>query len=126
MVDRRGISGQGFKMYHAIKELLGHRMPRLVVLNVAMVGMMRAVADAPSVVRHKDGRVHDVANEVVQGAVVRKALGRNISGEASLIEEAGYTCLVSAVMSNHKESPEHGTLGEPVERPCPPSKRSVG
>ena len=65
-------------MYHAIEELLGHRMPRLVVLHVAMVGMMRAVADAPSVVRHKDGRVHDVANEVVQGAVVRKALGRNI------------------------------------------------
>ena len=49
-------------------------MPRLVILNVAVVGVVGAVADAPAVVGHQDGRVHDVADEVVQGAVVGEAL----------------------------------------------------
>ena len=42
-----------------------------------------AVADAPAVVGHQDGRVHDVAHQVVEGA-------------------AGAERLVAAVVAHHK------------------------
>lgn len=56
--------------HQVVVQLLGHGVPRLVVLNVAVVGVVSAVADAPAVVGHQDGRVGQVADEVVQGLVV--------------------------------------------------------
>ena len=53
---------------------LGHGRPRLVILHMAVVGMVRAVADAPAVVGHEDRGVHDVADEVVDGAAVAEAI----------------------------------------------------
>lgn len=41
---------------------------------MAVVGVVRAVADAPAVVRHQDRGVRDVANQVVERLVVGKAL----------------------------------------------------
>ena len=59
---------------------------------------MGAVRNAPSVVGHHDGGVDDVSDEIVQLFVVAEAL-------------------VSAIVTQHKERPEHGALGCPVERP---------
>jgi hypothetical protein len=41
---------------------------------MAVVGVVGAVADAPAVVGHQDGAVHDVAHQVVQRLVVAEAL----------------------------------------------------
>lgn len=60
--------------HHLLVQVLGHRVPGLVVLDVAVVGVVGAVADAPAVVGHKDGGVRQVAHEVVQGLVVGEAL----------------------------------------------------
>jgi len=60
------------------------------------------VADAPGVVGHQNGAVDDVADQVVQAAVVAEGL-------------------VPAVVAHHEQRPEHGALGEPVQRPQPPA-----
>ena len=60
--------------HHAVVDALGHRVPRLVVLHVPVVAVVRPVAHAPAVVRHQDGRVHHVAHKVVQRLVRREAL----------------------------------------------------
>jgi len=60
-----------------------------------------AVADAPAVVGHQDGGVHDVAHKVVERA-------------------AGAERLVAAVVADNEERPEHGALGDPVQGPGPP------
>ena len=75
-----------------------YRMPGVVVLYMTVVGVMGPVRYSPSVIGYEDGGVDNVANEVVEGSVV---------GEG----------LVPTVMSDHKQSPEHGALGKPVERP---------
>ena len=62
------------RSYHAIEDALGHRVPRLIILHMAMVGMMSAVADAPSMVRNKDRRVDYVADEIIQSTIVGKTL----------------------------------------------------
>ena len=67
------VSGAG-AAHHAVVDALGHRVPRLVVLHVPVVAVVRAVAHAPAVVRHQDGRVHHVAHKVVQRLVRREAL----------------------------------------------------
>ena len=56
--------------HHVIVDTLGNGMPRLVILHVAVVLVVGPVADAPAVVGHQDGRVRDVAYEVVQDPVV--------------------------------------------------------
>ena len=81
--------------------IFGHWMPGVVVLYMTVVGVMGPVRYSPSVVGYKNGGVDDVANKVVEGSVV---------GER----------LVPAVMSDHKEGPEHGALGKPIEGPKPP------
>jgi hypothetical protein len=65
---------------------------------VAVVGVVSAVRDAPSVVGDHDGGVDDVADEIVQSLVVTETL-------------------VTAIVANNEKSPEHGALGKPVERP---------
>lgn len=60
--------------HHGVVELLGDWVPRLIVFHVAVVGVVGAVADAPAVVGHQDGAVHDVAHQVVQRLVVAEAL----------------------------------------------------
>ncbi len=60
--------------HHLLVNALGDRVPRLVILYVAVVGVVRAVADSPAVVGHQNGRVHDVAHQVIQSAVVAEAL----------------------------------------------------
>ena len=59
---------------HLVKDALGHRVPGLIVLNMAVVGMVSAVADAPAMVGDQDGGVYNVANKVIEGPVVREAL----------------------------------------------------
>ncbi len=59
---------------HAVVDALGHRVPGLVVLHVAVVAVVRAVAHAPAVVGHQDGRVHHVPNKVVERLVAGEAL----------------------------------------------------
>lgn len=85
-------------------------MPGLVVFHVAMVAMVRPVADPPTMVGDQDGGVHNVSHQIIQCL-------------------AGGKTLVPAVVSDHKQSPEHGALSYPVERPRPPAvelKGSVG
>lgn len=65
---------------------------------MAVVGMMSAMRDAPSVVRDHDGGVDNVTHKVVQSLVVAERL-------------------VTAVMANHEKGPEHGSLSKPVEGP---------
>lgn len=59
---------------HAVQQRLGHGVPRLIVLHVAVVGVVGAVRHAPPVVGHHDGGVDDVADKVVEGAVVGEGL----------------------------------------------------
>ena len=73
-----------------------HGIPRLVILHMAVVGVVCAVGDSPAVVGDEDGRVEDMADDVVE------PLGR---GEAA----------VAAVVAEHEDRPEHGTLGDPVD-----------
>jgi len=91
-------AAQASKEVHLAILGLCHRVPRLIVLHVAMVGVVSAVRDTPAMVRDEDGRVDDVANKVVE---------RFVSTEA----------LVAAVVSNNEQSPEHGALSEPIEGP---------
>lgn len=65
---------------------------------MAVVGVMSAVRNAPSVVRDHNGGMDDVTDKIIQGFVVTEAL-------------------VTAIVANNKESPEHGALSKPVERP---------
>ncbi len=60
--------------HHGVIELLGHRVPRLVILHVAVVGVVGAVTNPPAVVGHQNGAVHDVAHQVVQCLVAAEAL----------------------------------------------------
>jgi hypothetical protein len=32
---------------------------------------------------------------------------------------------VAAVVADHKQSPEHGALSNPVQRPCPPAQQMM-
>ena len=41
---------------------------------MSMIGVMRAVADPPAMVRDKNGRMHNIADKVIEGLVVGKAL----------------------------------------------------
>ena len=83
---------------HLLENRLRGRGPGLVILHVAVVGVVGAVGDAPSVVGHHDGGVDDVAHKVVQCLV---------GGEG----------LMATVVAHHKQGPKHGALGKPVEGP---------
>lgn len=72
------------RTHHFLIHGFGDRMPRLVVFNVAVVGVVCAVADAPTVIGHQDGRVCDVANQVVERFVVGKALMAAVRGLANI------------------------------------------
>ncbi len=50
------------------------RVPRVIILHMPVIGMVRPVADPPTVVRGEDGRMDDVADEIVQALVIREAL----------------------------------------------------
>lgn len=63
-----------------------------------MVGVVCAMRDSPAVVWYHDATVYNVTDKVIEGLVI---------GEA----------LVTAVVANNKESPEHGALSKPVEGP---------
>jgi hypothetical protein len=59
---------------HAVIDLLGDGVPRLIILHMAMVGVVRPVADPPAVVGHQNRRVGYVTHQVVERAVVAEAL----------------------------------------------------
>mmetsp|Transcript_12294 Transcript_12294/g.34969 ORF Transcript_12294/g.34969 Transcript_12294/m.34969 type:complete len:329 (-) Transcript_12294:103-1089(-) len=96
--EREQQTTQPRHLVHTLQHRLGHGVPRLVVLNMSVVGMVGAVGDPPSVVRHHDRRVHNVADKVVQGLVRRERL-------------------VATVVAHDKERPEHSPLRKPVQRP---------
>lgn len=77
---------------------LGEGMPGLILVDMAMVLMMRPVANPPAMVGYEDGGVEYVAHHAVEPRVV---------GEAP----------VPAVVAEDEERPEHGSLRRPVERP---------
>lgn len=45
-----------------LEHRLCHRVPGLIVFDMPVIGVMRPMADAPPMIRHKNERVHDVAN----------------------------------------------------------------
>lgn len=86
LVDKSKICFARTTSHHVVVEGLGHRVPRLVILDMAVVGMVRAVADAPAVVGDQDGGVGDVAHQVVERLVVGKALVA--AGKKARVREA--------------------------------------
>ncbi len=62
------------RTYHLLIHGFGDGVPRLVIFNVTVIGMVCSVADTPTMVGHQDGCMCDVANQIVQGFVVGKAL----------------------------------------------------
>lgn len=80
---------------------LSHRVPRLVVVDVAVVAVVLLMTKAPAVVGHEDERVRQVADGVVQGAAVREGA-------------------VAAVVADAEERPHQGALQQPVGGPDEP------
>lgn len=59
--------------HHFIVPRLGGRVPRLIILHVAVICMVCPVADAPSVVWHQDAAVRDVSHDVIELLVAAEA-----------------------------------------------------
>jgi hypothetical protein len=60
--------------HHLVIDGLGDRVPGLVVLHMAMVGVVCPVADPPAMVGHQDRAVHYVAHQIIDLAAVAEAL----------------------------------------------------
>ena len=69
--------------------------------------MVGAVANAPAMVGHQNGRVRQVSNQVIQPLVLRERT-------------------VTTVMTNYKQSPKHGALCKPEKREEKPRIDAVG
>ena len=91
----------------------GHRVPRLVVLHVAVVGVVGAVGDAPRMVRHEDGRVHDVANRVIQ-----RAAGAERSVAATVENTRVSTCNVLSLSTSDSHQSWPTTNSDQNMLPC--------
>jgi len=55
---------------HVLVQVLSCWVPRLVILNVTMVGMMCAMRDSPAMVWNHDAAVYNVTDKIVEGLVI--------------------------------------------------------
>ena len=103
--------------HHLLVDGLGHWVPRLVVLDVAVVGVVGAVADAPAVVGHQDGGVGDVAHQVVDVAVVGEALvaaacAWQPSGFKLVLNHNGWQYIITIPSAEVQSKEQHGVHEE--------------
>lgn len=95
---KSGHASEGIK---ASIKLLRERMPRFVVIDMSVVLVVSPVADPPAMIRHENGRMCEMPDEIIKPFVPGKAP-------------------MPTVVPEDEESPKHSPLREPVEGPEQP------
>lgn len=91
---------------HFVVNVFRNGVPAFIGINVAGVGVVGAVTNSPAVIGHQNGRVSQMANQVVEPFVL---------GERT----------VAAVVTDDEQRPKHCALSEPKNRKEQPGIETV-